>query len=218
MLSRNSAGQSLVPKRNILSKLTQRGLTILSLLLLTFFLTACVGDGGGRLSVTSRSHDDATLKSGFQSGYYAWDEDASRLTFVLFDGPRETPQQVAVVRVFWLPRAGYTPVERSSTNATIHYLILAGDARLEAGVYSGAGFVFNYDKPGQHALRAGVWDSNLRLGQHTQGFRDRLGLAELRGRFTAVRDDQGVAADLERLDQQAKFLLGAPLLDHSASN
>ena len=81
------------------------------------------------------------MSAAFDQVLYRYESD-SNLTVLLFDGPADDPTRVAVLNMFWRPRAGATPVDRTATNTIIRYLDFdpaAGDGA-GLGVYSGAGF------------------------------------------------------------------------------
>lgn len=127
--------------------------------------------------------------------------------------------QAAVIRMFWSPRAGTTPIEAEATNATVHYVIFPHDAddtgagtggAPQVGVYTGAGFLMPGAKPGGNKLSAEVWDASLRLEDATPAFLDLLGRAELDGSFTARRDDARVELLLRDLRRMATDRLGYP--------
>jgi len=151
----------------------------------------------------------------------AWYEkvDDNAATFVLLDGPPDSPRQAAVVELFWRPRSGLTPLDPEATNMTVTYLIFAqrekeigrdGGDRGELGVYAGAGFLRPRGKLGGRDLVAGVWDASLRLETRSEGFVDLLGLATMTGSFTAVRDDARVRELLGALSERTRERLGFP--------
>jgi hypothetical protein len=172
------------------------------------------GDGG-RLAVRSQSSPGTVLSSAFTTGVYGYD-DQNNLTVLLFDGPPENPAQAVAIRMFWRPRAAATPIERTATNATIQYMVFAGhddDGRTrEIGVYSGAGYVYPKSRLGASSLHASVWDAALRLSDRSEGFTDLLGKAELKGGFTAVRDDIAKEQMHQRLHVLVRERLGYPRL------
>lgn len=166
-------------------------------------------DGGGKLTLQSHSEKDLVLKGGFDTGIYCAD-DKNHLIVVLFDGPVDRPTQVLTIRMFWKPRPGRTPIDHTATNASIHYVIFAGEDREEVGIYSGAGFVYPNSQPGRKTLRAGVWQANLRLADASDGFADLLGQSVLKGRFTAQLDELSVDQVLHRINVHIQQRLGYP--------
>ncbi|MCE9592310.1 MAG: hypothetical protein K8S99_17525 [Planctomycetes bacterium] len=181
------------------------------LLLCLALLPGCKGDGGGKLSIHSQDDSGGQLVGGFGTGVYSFD-DKNNLTVVLFDGPEDNPTQAVVLRMFWKPRAARTPIDKTATNATIHYLIFTGEKNQLAGVYSGAGFLYPKQKPGGAMLDASVWQASLRLTDKTNGFDDRLGQAMVKGGFSARRDDPAVQQSIRRLNIMVRERLGYPRL------
>ncbi|MEX0776740.1 MAG: hypothetical protein WD042_13640 [Phycisphaeraceae bacterium] len=163
-------------------------------------LVGCTGAGGGNLALSSQFEQGVTLESNFESGTYRFD-DRNHVTVVLVDGPMENPRQAVTLRMFWEPRAGRTPIDQDATNATIHYVIFAGEGDREAGVYSGAGFVYPKDKPGGAGLSAGVWQASLIMTDRSEMFDDLLGQAKLKGTFTARRDDLATSQMIDHLNR-----------------
>jgi hypothetical protein len=161
------------------------------------------------------------LQGDFDTAYYA-ETDDNAVTFVLLEGPAAAPDQAAVIRLFWRPRAGRTPLEETATNCTVTYLVFADDpdddrrVAGQVGVYSGAGFLHLGDKPGESHLSADMWDADLDLETRSDRFVDLLGDATLTGSFRARRDRARVDALLTDLNDQIYQRLGFPRLVHNA--
>lgn len=166
--------------------------------------------GESDLKVYSQTHPGRTLTGDFDRAFYRLDGE-NAVTIVLLAGPEDAPEQAAVVRMFWQPRAGATPISASATNASVQYLVF-GPQNGEVGVYSGAGFLHPNSDLGQNTLRAGLWEATLRLADRSANFDDSLGKAVLRGEVTARRDDAAVHDLLHQLDQQVTERLGYPRL------
>ena len=144
---------------------------------------------------------------------YRYESD-SNLTVLLFDGPSDDPTRVAVLSMFWRPRAGSTPVDRTATNTVVRYLdsnAAAGEDDT-LGVYAGAGFMRVYSDPAAGELNGTLFDADLRLIDRSTRFEDRLGRAALAGSFTAQRDDARVTTILRRLNLRVSDALGYPRL------
>ncbi len=90
------------------------------------------------------------------------------------------------VHLFLNPRAGYTPIDFTASNASITHIVVSGEVY---GVYTGAGFVLPSTTPGESTFSGKTSGANLRLSATTPGFEDRLGPSEVTGRISAVRDD-----------------------------
>jgi hypothetical protein len=159
---------------------------------------------GGDLTMHSTTDKNVTLQGIFDSGIYAA-ADRNTATVVLFDGPPESPTQVVTIRMFWNPQAGRTPVDPTATNATIQYIIFAGD---EVGIYSGAGYLYPKDDLDGDTFAGGIWQSTLRLADKTEGFVDRLGSAQMDGKFKVTRDDVHIDQKLHQLNVQIRERLG----------
>ncbi|MEQ9459857.1 MAG: hypothetical protein RIG82_02730 [Phycisphaeraceae bacterium] len=187
------------------------------LLALTLLLTGCdtVGLSSlGTLTITSRADERVQLTASIDRAIYSLDGKQA-LTAILLSGSAEAPQRAIVLRVFWSPRAGATPVSRSATNTSIEVMVFADrvdqDLR-EVGLYAGAGYVYLNDKPGDRLVGAEVWEADLILTDQSLGFRDRLGRSNLTGRLQLRRDDAGVQTILASLRAQASGALEYPRL------
>ena len=169
-------------------------------------LTVTGQDG---LRIDGELRPPARLTSRFPEAVYGY-ADSNTATFVLVSRDRDAadarPEQAAVLRMFWRPRAGRTPIERTATNATLQYLVFPPGG--EAGVYTGAGFIMPDGEPGDDRLGVEVQDAYVQLRDAGPRFLDLLGRAELDGSFTARRDDARARALLRELETQAAEALG----------
>lgn len=100
------------------------------------------------------------------------------------------------VRMFLVPQAGMTPVDRTACNGTVRHVIVVGGA---AGVYVGGGFIVPHDEPGSDSFSASAKNVSVRLARAGAGFADRLGPGMFTGSFTARLDERTAGALLERL-------------------
>lgn len=183
----------------------------LPLLALLILSTGCTPSGGGTLSIRSLTERDTVLRGGFSTGIYRYD-DLNHFTVILLDGPIENPTQAVTIRMMWAPRAGRTPIDGTATNATIHYMIFTGADKSQAGIYSGAGYIFPTSEREADKLEAGVWQANLRLTDRSPGFEDLLGQAAVKGGLTARRDDAAVEETLRKLNVLIRQKVGYPRL------
>jgi len=90
------------------------------------------------------------------------------------------------VHVFLNPRAGYTPIDYTASNASFTHIVVSGEVY---GVYTGAGFVLPSTAPGEPSFSGNTSGANLKLASATAGFEDMLGPTEVTGRVSATRDD-----------------------------
>ncbi len=197
--------------------------TLASLLLASSFLllASCSVASPNGLTVRGQLETQAgrgapvTLRGDFDTAYYG-NADDNTVTFVLIDGPEADPTQAVIVRLFWRPRAGRTPLEETATNCTITYLVFADDPDDDRrnpgqlGLYSGAGFLYLDGKPGPASLAADMWEAALNLETRSDRFVDLLGEANLTGSFKAQRDPGKVNALLADLNRRIYERLGFP--------
>lgn len=169
----------------------------------------------GQLNMTSQAADHLQITGQFDQAYYRFDS-SNRVTVVLIDGPANSPRRAAVIRLFWQPFAGYTPVDPAATNATVQYVVFgdsptsAAGADTQVGVYSGAGFVYPDNSPGDTTLRAGVWQASVRLTDRSKGYTDQLGASNVHGSFAATRDSEKVQQILRQVNVEVAARLGYP--------
>lgn len=173
-------------------------------------------DGDAQLQIASRDvaeREGLTVSGEFTQAFYRF-EDQNTVTVLLIQGPADAPQRVAALEMFWKPRAGLTPIDRSATNALVRFFEFR-DTESEpntVGVYAGAGFMRLHDNPTVGTVDGNLWDADLRLTDRSEAYTDRLGRAVLAGSFTAQRNDAMVTTILRELNQQIEERLGYPRL------
>ena len=172
------------------------------------------GTSGGTLSVTSTADAEETLQGQFQSGIYS-SGDPNSATMILYDGPADNPAAAVTIRMFWSPDAGRTPIDATATNATIQYIIFDGNG-IGIAIYSGAGYFYPNSSVGNDKFTGSVWQSSLRLTDKSEGYEDKLGQAQLKGKFTVNRDDLAIDEALHKLNVQVRERLGRTRLVHEA--
>ena len=156
---------------------------------LLLLLTACLSFGcapsfpSGTVSINGRTAEPVQLVANFGYGGYAVEEADTELilsTVSLEDlrAGNYEHAQVIHAQLLWTPRAGRTPVNKMATNLVIRHVVLVGD---QVGVYGGGGFAWPRGTPGKTGLGLDVTGSNISLLESTDGFRDLLSPAELRG-------------------------------------
>ena len=150
-------------------------------------LLACCGCApthpSGTVTIDSRTVNPLRLQASFGYGGYA--VEAGDTSMILSTVPLKALQsgtfeqaQIIHMQLMWIPKAGSTPVNSDATNVVIRYVVLVGK---EAGVYGGGGFAWPQGTPGEGGLALDVTGSSLSLLESTDGFKDLLSPAELRG-------------------------------------
>ncbi|MCH2161755.1 MAG: hypothetical protein MK085_07760 [Phycisphaerales bacterium] len=156
---------------------------------LLLLLTACLACGcapsfpSGSISINGRSAEPVQLVANFGYGGYAVEEADTELILstVSLDDLQSGNYEYAQVihaQLLWSPRAGRTPVNKMATNLVIRHVVLVGD---QVGLYGGGGFAWPRGTPGKTGLGLDVTGSSISLLDSTDGFRDLLSPAELRG-------------------------------------
>lgn len=189
-------------------------------LLFTTSLTGCsssvfswFSDGGGNIQTTSHMNSGVQIDSGFTQGVYRLD-DSNHLTLVLMDGDGDLAHatQAAILRMHWKPRAGRTPLDENASNATIQYLILSGTQHQEVGIYSGAGYFFPVDTPGDEFLAGNLLQATVLMTDRSANFVDLLGQANMQGSLSARLDHDATERLVRQLTKLASEKLAYPRL------
>ena len=181
------------------------------------FLIGCTNNQAQRdseLNIQSRAGAGAPTPAGFDHGMYGV-EGKSALTVLLTEGPPEKPRRALIVRMFWRPKAAATPLDETATNATVQYIIFGQDAggangKGDVGIYSGGGFLYPESEIGTKNMQANIWQATLTLAEATEGFEDTLGASVLTGRFSALRDDEGIVEAVRQVNIAVSETLGVP--------
>lgn len=198
---------------------TSNGHRITVLLILAAFVAVSLGCSGGSgardkdLTIQSRANPEDIAAGGFDRGVYSYDGPSS-ITVLLTDGPVNAPNRALIIRMFWKPKAAWTPLDETATNATVQYIVFGPetgpDKRRDVGIYSGGGFLYPKKKIDGIFLDANLWQATLTLSDSTEGFEDTLGSSILRGRFIAERDDEGIMNSLRLVNIAVSESLGVP--------
>lgn len=192
---------------------------ICGLIVMAALVTAglgCAASSGARdtdLTIQSRANPEDIAAGGFDAGVYSYDGPSS-ITVLLTDGPVDAPNRALIVRMFWMPKAAATPLDETATNATVQYIVFGpatGErGRRAVGIYSGGGFLYPENETDGNALSANLWQATLTLADSSEGFEDTLGASILRGRFAAIRDDEGIVNAVRLVNIAVSESLGVP--------
>lgn len=111
--------------------------------------------------------------------------------------------QILHIETLWLPQPGTTYAEKTQTNATLRYCLIAGD---DAISYEGAGFVYFQPSRDGKTLEGRIESSSLFPARWAGAPADLFGSCHLTGTFKATECRRDVA-DAER---SIRRLLGSP--------
>lgn len=167
--------------------------------------------GGGHLGIWSEADQDRTVKGDFESGIYRLD-DKSQFTALLLQGPADNPSQALVLRMFWQPVAGSTPLDPDATNVSIRYILFSGPGLNQVAIYQGGGYAYPQQSLGAAMLNVNIEQANLHLFDASKGFEDPLGASGASGGISLRRDDGAMLEAMRRLDLQITKCLGYPRL------
>jgi hypothetical protein len=110
------------------------------------------------------------------------------------------------IEVLWRPKAGRTPVEPSSTNLSIRFVVVSNG---EVGVYIGGGFAWiDGGKPADDAIGLEITGASVSLVDKTPGFVDLLSPATLVGELGALKNAENARATRRAASQFVTNRLG----------
>jgi hypothetical protein len=167
----------------------QRNVMALIFVLLATVIAGCKSFGPMRVKPLG-STSGATLRPGFTRGYYRFSRNMV-YHFILFATTKApnggSVRQVMILRVFWKPVPGVTPIGHTAINTTIRYLIFTPNG---CGMYQGAGFVRLHNGSHARKMHASLVDGDLRLTGASGYFTDALGPSRIIGDFKALRSKE----------------------------
>ncbi|MFM9170094.1 MAG: hypothetical protein ACKOTD_08240, partial [Phycisphaerales bacterium] len=148
----------------------------------------CSIEAGGTVDAVGAGDTAIRLSSQFETGTFAIEP--AQTTVVFSDIPYEDLARGTArngrflhVEVLWRPRPGKTPIEPSSTNLSIRFVVVSNG---EVGVYVGGGFGFiRAGRAGDGKIEVDITGSSISLVDKTPGFVDLLSPAEMTGTLGA---------------------------------
>lgn len=168
------------------------------------------GPQGGSLQVETTGDTPVSLTGRFRTALYS--DQRVETSFFLSDTPIDDlldgtvrDGQIVHVDLLWAPRAGYTPIEDTATNASIRYIIFVDG---QVGIYGGAGFARLRGKPGNDRFGLTLRAATLSLIESTDGFHDLLTPATLTGSFNARLDNHMTRQMQNAVSQRVTNTLG----------
>lgn len=170
-----------------------------------------LGPVGGWAQMKSTDPNGTILDAKFDTAVYHENSDDS-VTMLLVDGDLAQPRQAVLIHMFYLPVAGFTPLDSTATNASVRYVIFSPEDGSLVGIYSGAGFMHPKQTPGDEELEISAWDATLTLSDASIGFNDVLGRTKMTGRFIMKNDSAATLDGQRRLNRQVSQRLGYPMV------
>ena len=175
------------------------------------FAPGCGIDMGGRVDTVGAGDTAARLASEFPGGTFAIEP--AQTTVVFSDIPYEDLARGTArngrflhIEVLWRPRPGRTPIEASSTNLTIRFVVVSEG---EVGVYAGGGFGWiDGGTDMDDELGIEITGSSLSLIDKTPGFVDLLSPAEMTGTLGARKNADNARATRRAASQFVTNRLG----------
>lgn len=171
----------------------------------------CSIESGGTVDAVGAGDTAIRLSSQFETGTFAIEP--AQTTVVFSDIPYEDLARGTArngrflhVEVLWRPRPGKTPIEPSSTNLSIRFVVVSNG---EVGVYVGGGFGFiSAGRPGDREIEVDITGSSISLVDKTPGFVDLLSPAEMTGTLGALENAENARATRRAASQFVTNRLG----------
>ncbi|MFM9096768.1 MAG: hypothetical protein ACKOQW_00540 [Phycisphaerales bacterium] len=171
----------------------------------------CSIEAGGTVDAVGAADTAIRLSSQFETGTFAIEP--AQTTVVFSDIPYEDLARGTArngrflhVEVLWRPRPGKTPIEPSSTNLSIRFVVVSNG---EVGVYVGGGFGFiRAGRAGDGKIEVDITGSSISLVDKTPGFVDLLSPAEMTGTLGAFENADNARATRRAASQFVTNRLG----------
>ena len=171
----------------------------------------CSIEAGGTVDAVGAGDTAIRLSSQFETGTFAIEP--AQTTVVFSDIPYEDLARGTArngrflhVEVLWRPRPGKTPIEPSSTNLSIRFVVVS---KGEVGVYVGGGFGFiRAGRAGDGEIEVDITGSSISLVDKTPGFVDLLSPAEMTGTLGAFENADNARATRRAASQFVTNRLG----------
>ena len=171
----------------------------------------CSIDAGGTVDAVGAGDTAIRLSSQFESGTYA--VEPAQTTVVFSDIPYGDLARGSArngrflhVEVLWRPRPGKTPIEPSSTNISIRFVVVSNG---EVGIYVGGGFAWvTAGRAGDGKIELDITGSSISLVDKTPGFVDLLSPAEMTGTLGAFENAENARATRRAASQFVTNRLG----------
>jgi hypothetical protein len=174
-------------------------------------LAGCGTGMGGRVDAVGAGDTAVRLSSEFPGGTFAIEP--AQTTVVFSDIPYEDLARGSArngrflhVEVLWRPRPGKTPIEPSSTNISIRFVVVSNG---EVGIYVGGGFAWvTAGREGDGKIELDITGSSISLVDKTPGFVDLLSPAEMTGTLGAFENAENARATRRAASQFVTNRLG----------
>lgn len=171
----------------------------------------CSFTPGGSVEAVGSGDTAVRLVSEFANGTYSIE--SAQTTVVFSDIPYEelatgtaTDGRFLHIEILWRPRPGRTPIEASSTNLSIRFVVVSHG---EVGVYVGGGFAWiSGGKPADEELELEITGASVSLVDKTPGFVDLLSPATLVGELGAQKNAENARATRRAASQFVTNKLG----------
>lgn len=171
----------------------------------------CTFTPGGSVETVGSGDTAVRLVSEFANGTYSIE--SAQTTVVFSDIPYEelargtaTDGRFLHIEILWRPRPGRTPIEASSTNLSIRFVVVSHG---EVGVYVGGGFAWiTGGKPADTELELDITGASISLVDKTTGFVDLLSPATLVGELGAQKNAENARATRRAASQFVTNKLG----------
>ncbi len=167
----------------------RRCIVLAPVVLICLIIGGCKSFGPLRIKPVQNT-TSGELRPQFPTAYYRVSRDGTCYFYLQTTTPARAGQvirQIALIRVFWRPVPGETPILPTAINATFRYIVITPSG---AGIYSGAGFIRLHNSRHARVMHASIVDGSLHLISSSGYFHDPLGPARITGDFHALRSKE----------------------------
>ena len=172
-------------------------------------IPGCTTKPSGIIRLAAFNPHHQLMKQDFSRAYYSSDY-RGQVVCVLISEPSVTAdagsrqvRQILVVRTFWLPQKGRTPVSDSSANMNLDFLL---EVDGQSALYRGAGFALLTRKNSAARMVLDIRSANIKIEQQSTGFQPVFAEAGVTGKFVAVYQPRLVASLLEEFKNKCQSL------------
>jgi hypothetical protein len=180
---------------------------VLAFLPLVFF--GCTRESSGFIRLVTLSSDKQLMEQDFSRAWCSYDARGQAVCILVSEQNISAPsgsrtvRQTLVLRTFWLPHKGVTPVSDSSTNMNLDMLIEVGS---EAGLYRGAGFALVDEINSRHDLDIDIRSATIKINQQTTGFEPSFKAADVVGKAVIIYQPSMVEKQLAEFESKCRSL------------
>jgi hypothetical protein len=187
----------------------RRLITVLVLAFLPMVFFGCTRESSGFIRLVTLNSEQQIMEQDFSRAWCSYDARGQAVCILVSEQSISVPsgsrnvRQTLVLRTFWLPRKGITPVSDSATNMNLDMLIEVGS---EAGLYRGAGFALVDEINSRHDFDINIRSATIKIYQQTTGFEPSFKAADVVGKAKVIYQPLMVDKQLAEFESKCRTL------------